>query len=166
MRAPTARLRSFTAAASLLLAALTGTAAPATAVASAVPAAAATPIQVYGSWHCSNDACLWGTVRDMTDFDHNNHWLIDRGDGRPSVNLVVLSFVNPLRLLNGTTDAQNSNGVPVGMNAAIVNYFTSHGVRVMLSIGGITYAGDWDTALAQNPTLLGQRARRWPPNSG
>jgi hypothetical protein len=33
-------------------------------------------------------------LRDMTDFDHNNHWLIDRGDGRPSVNLVILSFVD------------------------------------------------------------------------
>lgn len=44
------------------------------------------------------------------------------------------------------------------MNAAVVNYFTSHGIRVMLSIGGITYTGDWDTALTQNPTLLGQKA--------
>ena len=39
-----------------------------------------------------------------------------------------------------------------------MNYFTSHGIRVMLSIGGITYAGDWDIALAQNATLLGQKA--------
>ena len=68
----------------------------------ATPARAATPtpIQIYGAWHCCNDACIWGTVRDMTDFDLANHWLIDRGDGRPSVNLVILSFVNPLRLLN------------------------------------------------------------------
>jgi hypothetical protein len=134
------------------------------AAAAAVPshgtasAAAGTPPQVYGAWHCGNDACTWATVRDMTDFDHNNHWLIDRGDGRPSVNLVVLSFVNPLRLLNGTTDAGDSDGVPVGMNQAVVDYFTSHGIRVMLSIGGITYTDDWNTALAQNPTLLGQKA--------
>jgi hypothetical protein len=88
--------------------------------ASATPAAAATatPVQVYGAWHCSDDACLWGTVRDMATFDTDNHWLIDRGDGRPSVNLVVLSFVNPLRLLDGTTDAGDANGVPVGMNQA------------------------------------------------
>ena len=32
-------------------------------------AAAATPIQIYGAWHCSNDACTWGTVRNLTDFD-------------------------------------------------------------------------------------------------
>jgi hypothetical protein len=140
----------------LAAAALTGTAAaPSAPVATALTTS---PIQVYGAWHCSNDACTWAAVRDMTDFDANNHWLIDRGDGHPSVNLVILSFVNPLRLLNGTNDAGDSNGVPVGMNAAVVKYFTDHGIRVMLSIGGITYAGDWDTALAQNGTLLGQRA--------
>src|SRR6185437_11164826 len=99
--------------------------------------------------------CTWGTVRDMTDFDYNNHWLIDRGDGHPSVNLVVLAFVNPLKLLNQTNDAQTSNGIPVGMTSDVVNYFTSHGVRVMLSIGGITYVDDWNTALATNATQLG-----------
>ena len=35
-----------------------------------------TPIQVYGAWHCGNDACLWGSVRDMTDFDAKNHWQV------------------------------------------------------------------------------------------
>jgi hypothetical protein len=44
------------------------------------------------------------------------------------------------------------------MTADIVNYFTSKGIRVMLSIGGITYTKDWNTALATNATLLGQRA--------
>jgi hypothetical protein len=94
----------------------------------------------------------------MTDFDHNNHWLIDRGDGHPSVNLVVLSFANPLKLLDGTTDSGDTNGIPNGMTQSIVNYFTSHGIRVMLSLGGITYVSDWDTALSQNPTVLGQKA--------
>jgi len=154
MRLHSGKLRSFTTALLLAAAALTGTGAAPFPAAAAAP----TPIQVYGAWHCGNDACTWASVRDMTDFDTNNHWLIDRGDGKPSVNLVILSFVDPLRLLNGTTDAGDSNGVPVGMDAAVVNYFTSHGIRVMLSIGGITYTGDWDTALAQNPTLLGQRA--------
>jgi hypothetical protein len=121
-------------------------------------AAASTPPQVYGAWHCSNDACLWGSVRDMGDFDVNNHWLVDRGDGRPSVNVVVLSFVNPLRLLNRTTDAQTLDGVPRGMTAAVVSYFTAKGVRVMLSIGGITYVDDWNTALAAGPTQLGLNA--------
>lgn len=121
-------------------------------------AASATPIQVYGAWHCSNDACTWGTVRDATGFDHANHWLIDRGDGAPSVNLVVLSFVNPLKLLQGTNDAQTSGGVPVGMTPAVIGYFTSHGIRVMLSIGGITFVNDWNTALATNPAQLGLNA--------
>jgi hypothetical protein len=120
----------------------------------------ATQLQVYGAWHCGNDACTWSTVRDMVDFDQKNHWIIDRGDGsgKPSVNLVVLSFVEPLKLLNQTTDTGTLNGVPRGMNAAVVNYFTSHGIRVMISIGGITYVDPWNQALAQNATLLGQRA--------
>src|SRR5215469_6843626 len=104
--------------------------------------AGATPIQIYGAWHCSNDECTWGTVRNMTDFDTKNHWLIDRGDGVPSVNLVVLSFVDPVKLLNQTNDAQTVNGIPIGMNSPIVSYFTGHNIRVMLSIGGITYTED------------------------
>jgi len=112
-------------------------------------------MEVYGAWHCSNDACVWGTVRSMTDFDTANHWMIDRGDGTPSVNLVVLSFVNPLKLLNQTNDSQTLNGVPIGMNAAVVSYFTSHNIRAMLSIGGITYTSYWDQALATNGTQLG-----------
>jgi hypothetical protein len=131
---------------------------PALAARAPVPAAAATPLQVYGAWHCGDDACTWSTVRDMTQFDTNNHWLIDRGDGQPSVNLVVLSFANPLRLLNSTTDAGDLNGMPRGMTAAVVSYFASHGVRVMVSIGGITYTDDWDAALAANPAQLAHNA--------
>jgi hypothetical protein len=127
-------------------------------LAAPVGAAPATPIQVYGAWHCGNDACTWGAVRDLTEFDHANHWLIDRGNGTPSVNLVVLSFVNPLKLLQRTTDAQTSAGVPIGMTPAVVSYFTSHGIRVMLSIGGITFVDDWNTALATDPTQLGLNA--------
>ncbi|MEY9936813.1 hypothetical protein [Streptacidiphilus sp. MAP5-3] len=146
----------------LVTAAATGTTAATAATAataeSVAPAAATSPIQVYGAWDCGNDECTWGTVRDMTGFDTDNHWLIDRGDGTPSVNLVVLSFVDPLKLLDDTNDSGDVNGAPVGMNQAVVDYFTSHGVRVMLSLGGATYTADWDTALSQNPTLLGQKA--------
>ncbi|HEX6497544.1 MAG TPA: hypothetical protein VF054_00765 [Micromonosporaceae bacterium] len=123
-----------------------------------VTAAVGTQIQVYGAWHCGNDECTWATVRDVTEFDTQNHWLIDRGDGRPSVNLVVLSFVEPLKLLHQTTDATTSAGVPVGMTSEIVNYFTSRGVRVMLSIGGITYVDSWNSALAENAAQLGRNA--------
>src|SRR5262249_15372321 len=100
--------------------------------------AVATPVSVYGAWHCGSDFCTWASARDMTDFDQKNHWLVDRGDGRPSVNLVILSFVHPLRLLNLTTDAQTLDGVPRGMTQAVVDYFKSRNIRVMLSIGGIT----------------------------
>ncbi|WP_107484254.1 hypothetical protein [Streptomyces sp. NRRL B-24572] len=121
-------------------------------------AAAPAPVQVYGTWHCGDDYCTWSTVRDIAEFDAKNHWIVDRGDGRPSVNLVVLSFVDPLELLHRTTDATTANGVPVGMSREIVQYFTSRGIRVMLSIGGITYTDAWDAALAENATQLGLNA--------
>jgi hypothetical protein len=120
--------------------------------------AAVTPIQVYGAWHCGNDACIWGSVRAVAEFDSQNHWLVDRGDGRPSVNVVVLSFVHPAKLLHQTTDATTLNGVPRGMTAEVVNYFTSRGIRVMLSIGGITYTDAWNSALAENGAQLGRNA--------
>ena len=116
------------------------------------------PVQIYGAWHCSNDYCTWGAERNMTDFDNMNRWLVDRGNGAPSVNLVVLSFVHPYRLLKKTTDGQTSNGIPKGMTPGIVNYFKSRGIRVMLSIGGITYVSAWNQALAENAAQLGQNA--------
>jgi hypothetical protein len=119
---------------------------------------AQTPIQVYGAWHCSNDYCSWATVRTINAFDAANHWMIDRGDGQPSVNLVILSFVNPVKLMNLTTDPETASGIPVGMTPAIVHYFTGKGVRVMFSIGGASYISDWDTALSTNPTQLGLNA--------
>jgi hypothetical protein len=130
---------------------------PSSAGASVTPAAA-TPIQIYGAWHCSNDACIWGTVRSVVEFDSMNHWLVDRGDGRPSVNIVVLSFVQPVKLLHRSNDATTVNGVPRGMTPEIVGYFTSHGIRVMLSIGGITYVDAWNQALAEDAAQLGRNA--------
>ena len=127
---------------------------------SSLPAGESYSFEISGAWHCGNDSCNWRTVRDLTDFDQKNHWMIDRGDGSglPSVNLVVLSFVQPTKLLNLTTDSQTTNGIPTGMNAAIVNYFTSHNVRVMLSVGGATYTADWDQALSTSPAQLGINA--------
>jgi hypothetical protein len=122
------------------------------------PVAALTGVSVYGAWHCGNDFCTWSTVRNMTDFDTRNRWLINRGDGTPSVNTVSLSFVHPLRLLNKTTDASTSLGIPIGMNQAVVDYFKTRGVRVQLSMGGITYTDAWNQALATNPVQLGLNA--------
>src|SRR5258705_9838353 len=121
-------------------------------------APAVTPISIYGAWHCGNDFCTWSTVRNMTDFDTKNRWLVNRGSGQPSVNLVVLSFVHPMKLLNNTTDATTSQGIPIGMNQAVVDYFKSRGVRVALSSGGITYTDAWNQALATNPTQFGLNA--------
>jgi hypothetical protein len=120
--------------------------------------ARATPLQVYGVWHAGNDACTWGTVRGLAEFDQQNHWIVDRGDGNPSVNLVILSFVQPLKLLDLTNDATTLDGVPVGMTPEIVQYFTAHGIRVMLSIGGITYVDAWNEALATDAAQLGRNA--------
>jgi hypothetical protein len=121
-------------------------------------AAAATPVSIYGTWHCSDDACTWARVRTVAEFDSKNHWLVDRGDGRPSVNLVILSFVHPLRLLHRTTDAATLDGLPRGMTPEIVDYFRSRGIRVMLSIGGITYTDAWNQALAENPAQFARNA--------
>ena len=115
-------------------------------------------LQVYGLWHCSPDACSWASVPDMTTFDTQNHWIIDRGNGSPSVNLVVLSFVNPVKLMSLTTDSTTVKGIPIGMTTAVVNYFESKGVRVMMSIGGFSYTKLWDKALGNNPTQLGINA--------
>jgi len=117
-----------------------------------------TPVSIYGAWHCGNDFCTWSSVRNMTDFDTKNRWIVDRGNGLPSVNLVNLSFVHPLRLLNKTNDAATSQGIPIGMNQAVVDYFKTRGVRVMLSIGGITYTDAWNQALSTNATQLGLNA--------
>jgi hypothetical protein len=48
--------------------------------------------------------------------------------------------------------------MPRGMTAEIVNYFTSRGIRVMLSIGGITYTDAWNQALAENPAQFARNA--------
>jgi len=63
-----------------------------------------TPMQIYGVWHAGNDYCTWGTKRDMAEFDSKNNWIIKGNNGSPCVNLLVLSFVNPLKLLNQITD--------------------------------------------------------------
>src|SRR5213595_1663825 len=73
-------------------------------------------MQIYGAWHCYSDACSWASVPNMTTFDTDNRWLIDRnlnGTYQPSVNLVVLSFVDPVKLMNLTTDSTTTNGIPI-----------------------------------------------------
>ncbi len=112
-------------------------------------------ISIYGIWHCGNSFCDWSQVRDTNpgqEFDMANRWIIDRnGDEtgeEPSVNLVVLSFLKPMELLQGTTNSAFLNGIPRGMTPDVVSYFTSRGIRVLLSMGGVTYTDSWNQALA------------------
>jgi len=95
----------------------------------------------------------------MTAFDRANRWIIDRGDGSglPSVNLVVLSFLEPMNLLNAPS-VDIFEGVPPGMTSDVVNYFKDVGIRVMVSMGGVTYTDAWNEALTTNPELLAERA--------
>jgi hypothetical protein len=126
-----------------------------------ITATAQTQMQIYGAWHCYSDACSWASVPNMTTFDTDNRWMIDRnldGTYHPSVNVVVLSFVDPVKLMNLTNDSTTVNGIPIGMTRAVVNYFQSRGVRVMMSIGGFSYTKNWDKALSANPTQLGINA--------
>src|SRR5437762_13842411 len=82
-------------------------------------AAGATPVAVYGAWHCGNDFCTSTTVRSLTEFEQKNHCLTDRGDGRPSVNLVVLTVVHALRPVHKASECQTLDGVPRGMTAEV-----------------------------------------------
>jgi len=141
-------------------------------------------IFIYGAWHCGDDYCTWSSDRglDMAEFDAKNHWLIDRdpepddgcryddpGSCNPSVNLVVLSFVHPERLLYDTIPQYDSDqedllvgcdpcGIPIGMSKEVVAYFKDQGIRVMLSIGGITYVDPWNRALDEDAWQLGIHA--------
>ena len=119
-----------------------------------------TQMQIFGVWHAGNHYADWSLPRDIVEFDQANHWIIDRGDGSgmPSVNLVILSFVHPMRLLNKTNDAVTVDGVPIGMTQEIVDYFANADIRVMMSIGGVTYTDAWDEALSANATQLGLNA--------
>lgn len=66
--------------------------------------------------------------------------------------------MHPYKLLQRTTDATTVDGVPRGMTPEIVGYFKARGIRVMLSIGGITYTDAWDQALTENAAQFGRNA--------
>jgi hypothetical protein len=119
------------------------------------------PISIYGVWHCGNTFCDWSQERKMGEFDSANRWIIDaHGDGsfRPSVNLVVLSFLKPMELLDLVTNSAFENGIPRGMTRDIVSYFTSRNIRVLLSMGGVTYTESWNQALISDPKTLALNA--------
>jgi hypothetical protein len=114
-------------------------------------------MSIYGVWHCGNSFCDWSQVRDMEEFDHANHWIIE-SNGGPAVNLVVLSFLKPMELLRQTDVSPFAKGVPVGMTPAVVQYFKGKGIRVLLSMGGVTYTDSWNEALLTDPEVLAHNA--------
>jgi len=93
----------------------------------------------------------------MTEFDRANHWIID-SNGSPAVNLVVLSFIKPMELLLQTNTGPFANGIPVGMTAEVVEYFKEHDIRVLLSMGGVTYTDSWNEALVTDAEGLAWNA--------
>ncbi len=122
------------------------------------PPPGSSSMEIYGVWHAGNHYADWALPRDVDgEFDQANRWIIDRGDGVPSVNLVVLSFLHPMQVLN-MDPADPTTGVPLGMTQEVVDYFRSAGIRVMMSIGGVTYTDAWDEALATDAVTLGLNA--------
>ncbi|MEJ2577110.1 MAG: hypothetical protein P8106_10685 [Gammaproteobacteria bacterium] len=120
---------------------------------------------MFGVWHAGDHYADWANPRDLEKFDEANHWIIDRGDvsGLPSVNLVVLSFLQPMQVFEMKADPETglldpTTGVPKGMTQDIVDYFKDAGIRVMMSIGGVTYTDYWDEALARDPVRLAENA--------
>jgi hypothetical protein len=121
------------------------------------------PISIYGVWHCGNSFCDWSQVRDMAEFDRANRWIID-ADGvddenfQRSVNLVVLSFLKPMELMLGVSNGAFVAGIPAGMTPEIVDYFSAHDIRVLLSMGGVTYTDSWNQALVTDAARLAENA--------
>lgn len=107
-----------------------------------------------GIWHCGDDGCGWSSKPNLAS---SSTWMIERGDGKPTVTMVIFAFVDPLKLMKNTTDGGTLNGVPRGMTKDAVSFFTSKNVSVMFSIGGADAGSAWDSAL-QNPTQLAQHA--------
>ncbi len=100
-----------------------------------------TPIQIYGAWHCGNHYCDWALLRDPVQFDQANHWLIDRGDGRPSDTALA---TNPnLSGLQAFVDAYRSL-LPYDATG------NDHAARLTIDLG----AGDrWLTNATRDATI-------------
>jgi len=115
------------------------------------------PLQIFGVWHAGNHYADWAFPRQPGEFDEANRWIIAGNYGKPSVNLVVLSFLQPMQVLEMDPE-DPTTGVPIGMTQEVVDYFKNEGIRVMMSIGGVTYTDYWDEALATDPKQLGLNA--------
>lgn len=121
------------------------------------PPGGTTPMQIFGVWHAGNNFADWSLPRELVEFDQANNWIIAGNNGEPSVNLVILSFLQPLEVLS-MDPLDPTTGVPVGMTQEIVDYFKDEGIRVMMSLGGQTYVDFWNEAMAIDAGLLGHNA--------
>jgi hypothetical protein len=107
---------------------------------------------VYSIWHCGSD-CAWTRQPDLS----SSAWILDRGDGKPTADIVIFSFMDPLALLNAQNSGGYTNGVPSGMISS-VSYFTNKGIRVIFSIGGASWSNRFVTALNQNAAQFAKNA--------
>ena len=101
-------------------------------------------MQVYGLWHCYDDACSWASVPNMTTFDSNNHWIIDRNHDNtfhPSVNVVVLSFVDPVKLVMAVPRAASRVFTAAPTHAILAAAFAPLSVRDRASTTAVSLSG-------------------------
>jgi len=107
---------------------------------------------VYAIWHCGSD-CAWTSKPDLS----SSAWILNRGDGKHTTDLVILSFMDPIALVNGQNTGGYTNGVPNGMIQSYT-YFTSQGIRVIFSIGGAAWSSRFVSALNQNAAQFAKNA--------
>jgi len=107
---------------------------------------------VYSIWHCGSD-CAWTSKPDLS----SSAWILNRGDGKHTTDLVILSFMDPIALVNGQNTGGYTNGVPNGMIQSYT-YFTSVGIRVIFSIGGASWSQRFVNALNQNAAQFAKNA--------
>lgn len=65
--------------------------------------------------------------------------------------------MDPIALVNGQNSGGYTNGVPNGMISSL-SYFTSHGIRVIFSIGGASWSNRFVQALNQNAAQFARNA--------
>jgi len=107
---------------------------------------------IYSIWHCGSD-CAWTSKPNLD----SSNWILDRGDGHHTNNVVIFSFMDPIALVNSQTGAGYTSGVPNGMISS-VSFFTSKGIRVIWSIGGASWSNRFVQALNQNAAQFAKNA--------
>jgi len=112
--------------------------------------------QIAMAW-ISDQFANWDVNWDDGDFSNSqfvacHSWVLDSG-----INTVSLAFLKPTEILRTLNDYRTVDGVRVGMNQTLVDWYKDKNIFVFFSVGGITYTEDWEEALAENPVLLAQK---------